>query len=259
MNALAELQRQFLAAVTGEDAGALAARVRAAGEAAAGRIAVYRASVRAGRHDALAATYPVVRRLVGDAFFREMARAYAVQSPSRSGDLHLFGATLADFIASDPHASGLPYLADVARLEWACHTSLHAADAAPFDAAALARIPAERQGAIRLRLDPSVRLVASPHPIVALWEANQPARDGTPDRLEGPDRALVWRDLATVRVRSLDTAEWELACALAAGATLEEAVDAMGEPEAARRLEPLLARLATERVLAGFVLEEGAA
>jgi hypothetical protein len=257
MSALAELQRQFLADLAGDEPGPIASHVRPSGIAPSERMAVYRRSMRASQHDALAATYPVVRRLVADAFFREMARAYAVRSPSRSGDLHLFGSALAGFIAEYPHARDLAYLPDVARLEWACHESLHAAEAGPFDAAALARVPPARQGAIRLRLHPCARLVPSAHPVVALWEANQPGRDGTPDRREGADRALVWRDGAAVRMRSLDAAEWEFVRALARGAALEEAVDAMGEREAERLLEPLLARLALEGVVAGF--DEGGA
>ena len=236
MTALARLQRDFMARLAGEEPGA---------------VAIHRRNVRSARHDALAATYPVVRRLVGDAFFRALALRYGAAHPSRSGDLHLYGGALARFIADDPFAAALPYLADVARLECACHESLHAADAPPLDALALARVPPERQHAIRLALHPSVRLLACGHPVVALWEANQPERDGTPDRTQGADRVCVWRDASGVRVRRMEPPAWECVSALARGASLEAAIE--GLPDGAA--DGILAELGAQGVIAGFTLD----
>ncbi|HUJ01110.1 MAG TPA: DNA-binding domain-containing protein, partial [Usitatibacter sp.] len=157
MSTLAGLQRAFARAVE-EGGDALALRIRGAGSTPAARIAFYRASVRSQRHGALAATYAVVRRLVGDDFFREMARRYAAAHPSRSGDLRLFGDRFGDFLEQDRDARALACLGDVARLEWARHESFHAAEAPGLDAAALAAVAPERQGEVRLLLHPSVRL-----------------------------------------------------------------------------------------------------
>lgn len=244
MSALARLQRDFMAALGGDGPGAMS---------------IYRRNVQAGRHDALAATYPVVRRLVGEAFFRAMALRYGDAHPSRSGDLHLYGDALARFVADDPFAATLAYLADVARLEWACHEALHAADAPPLDARALARVAAARQGAIRFVLHPSVRLVASDHPVVALWEANQPERDGTPDRAEGPDRARVWRNATGVHVRRMEPPAWEFLGALGRGASLEEATDGPGEGAPFPAFDRWLAELGAEGAIAGFTLDEAPA
>ena len=238
MTALARLQRDFMAVLAREDAGPAA---------------IHRRNVVSARHDALAATYPVVRRLVGDAFFRALALRYGAAHPSRSGDLHLYGDALPRFVADDPFAAALPYLPDVARLEWACHESLHAADAPPLDAAALARVPAERAHAIRFVLHPSVRLLACGHPVAALWEANQPERDGTPDRTEDADRVCVWRDASGVHVRRMEPYAWELVCALAGGASLEAALEGGAGGDA------VLAWLGAGGLIAGFTLGEAAA
>jgi hypothetical protein len=253
VSALAQLQRAFAAALHDGAEGAIADRVRAAGAPVQARIGQYVRNMGANRHDALAAAYPVVRRLVGDAFFAGMARRYGAEHPSRSGDLHLFGDALDRFIAAYAPARGLAYLADVARLEWACHECFHAADV-QFDASALAWVPARRRHELRLRLHPAVRLLESPHPIVAIWEGNQPGNDGTPARAAGPDRALVWRDRLEVRVRCLERAEWELLRSLARGATLEDAVASMGAVQAQRVLEAALARCGADGLIAGFEL-----
>jgi hypothetical protein len=244
VSTLAGLQRDFMASLAGEEPGA---------------IAIHRRNVGSSRHAALAATYPVVRRLVGDGFFRALGLRYGEAHPSRSGDLLLYGDALARFVADDPFAAALPYLADVARLEWACHEALHAADAPPLDPLALARVPPERQDAIRFTLHPSVRLLACEHPVVALWEANQPERGGTPDRTEGADRVRVWRDASGVRVRRMEPLAWDFVCALAGNARLADAVDRLGDGASGIPWDALLAELGAEGSIAGFTLGEAAA
>jgi hypothetical protein len=215
-------------------------------------VEVYRRNMLANLGGALAATFPVVQRLVGEAFFREAARAFVLAHPSRSGDLNEYGETFADFLSAYPHARSLGYLADVARLEWACHESYQAADAAPFDLASLATVPAEGYGQIRFALHPAVRLVRSPHPVEAIWTANQPPRDGTPDREVGPDSVVVRREDGGVRVTAVSSAEWDFLDALSRDATLEEASVAMDEAFAAKFLGEGLARLVRDGVIAGF-------
>lgn len=238
MSALAAFQRQFMdmlfAPAPPDDA----------------RLAIYHGAVRANWARALAAAYPVVRRLVGEAFFDAAAAAYGMAYPSRSGDLDAFGDRFAGFLAAYGPAASLAYLPDVARLEWAVHESACAADVPPFDFAELERVPADRHGAVRLRLHPAVRLLESAHPVVAIWEANQPGRDGTPARVEGADRVLVARHDYDCLPRALARAQWALLDGLARGFTLDEACSALGGE--AGQLQPLLVALAGEGVVCGF-------
>jgi len=251
MSELADLQRAFAAALHDGAFDAAARRVRALGVLPAERLALYRRNMRATQHDALAATYPVVRRLVGEAFFRVVALDYLRAWPSRSGNLDELGGELAGFVAAYAPAADLAYLADVARLEWACHESALAADAPALDTAALAQVPAERQGAIHLRLHPSVRRVESEYPVVEIWEANQPDRDGSLLGDVVAERALVWRAGPLVSVRRIDGAERDFLDALAHGAALDAAVAAMGTADATR-VAAMVERLAADGVIAGF-------
>ena len=239
MRTLAAIQREFLAELA--DGGAR----RDAG------MEVHRRNAEDNWHGALAAAYPVVARLVGPAFFREAALRYAGATPSASGDLGEFGAAFARFLAAYPHAATLPYLADVARLEWALHESERARDAAPLDLAALARCAGGDPGAIRLRLHPAVRLIESPHPILALWEANQAGGDGTPVAAPGVARVLVRRVGFVAVPAAIDAPDWTLLAALAAGETLDEACVALGDA-ATEHLGPVLARFVRDGVLCDF-------
>jgi len=235
MSALAALQRDFVA------------RLFAADAPQDPRARLYRDNALATLSGALAATYPVVRRLVGDAFFGEAARRHALAVPSRSGDLNAYGATFAQFLAAYPPARALEYLPDVARLEWALHECAQAADAPPLDTAALARVASGREGELRLALHPAVRFVSSAHPVLAIWEANQPGRDGTPDREPAAERVLVHRGAEGARAACIDAATADLVQALARGTTLDAACDALGAEAA--RLPQLLARLAGMGIL----------
>lgn len=240
---LAALQERFLAAVLDE--------APIEGVAPAEAIEVYRRNARANYRAALAAAYPVVCRLVGEAFFAEASRRFTRAHASASGDLHGYGAGFAAFLGGYAPARALDCLCDVARLEWALHESFHAADAPGLDFAALARIPAARQGELRFRLAPHVRLVRSHHAILAIWEANQPDRDGTPERVEGPGRVVVFREDGESRPHAIDESSWRFLEALGRGASLEAASDALGA-QAQSQLPALLARWTSAGVIGSF-------
>ena len=78
------------------------------------RFAVYRNNVVVGLTEALKSNFPAVARIVGDAFFLAMARAYAAASPPVSPVLLAYGGNFPDFIAAFEPAADLTYLADVA-------------------------------------------------------------------------------------------------------------------------------------------------
>lgn len=249
---LAKLQQEFFAALVSGEAKGLSSQFRGEPAAAAARFAIHSRNAFANWTGALADAYPVVARLVGRAFFEEAARRYAIDNPSTSGDLHLLGAMFPEFLSGYPPAKSLGYLPDVAHLEWALHESSRADDARPFDFLALGRLSAKAYGAIRFTLHPAVRLLRSDFPVVAIWEANQPGRDGTPDREGEGDWVLVRRHGLEVSARRLDEPAWRFLAAISAGARLEEAASAFGEASR-ERLGGALQEFVADGVIAGFV------
>ena len=160
---------EVASAVTAE----AASRVRAGKLPAKHRLEIYRHNVTANLRGALKDIYPVILSVVGDAYFSHAANQFIRTHPSHSGDLNQFGGAFGDFLATYPHAIDLPYLRDVARLEWAWHEAFHAGDAMPFDLARLVTLTEEEHVALRFKLHPTVRLVQSPYPILQIWEVNQ--------------------------------------------------------------------------------------
>jgi hypothetical protein len=224
---LRDLQTEFAAAVF-DARPEMAARVRAGRFPAAQHLQVYRNNVVEGLTGALRAVYPVVEKLVGDGFFRYVAHNYLCAHRPRSGNLHDFGDAFASFLAGFAPAAELPYLPDVARLEWAWHEAFHAADAAAFDLARLAAVPAKQHATLRFVLHPSAHLLTSNFPIVRIFEINQEGYEGDTrvDLAEGSVQTLVIRRALTVMVEPLATGEAALLTALAGQQTLGAAVPA---------------------------------
>lgn len=224
---LRDLQADFAAAVFDERP-EMAARVRAGRFPAAQHLQVYRNNVVEGLTGALRAVYPVVEKLVGDGFFRYAVHEYLRAHRPRSGNLHDFGDAFARFLAGFAPAASLPYLPDVARLEWAWHQAFHAAEAPAFDLARLGEVPAEQHAALRFALHPSARLLVSDYPVVRIFEINQEGHDGDTnvDLAEGGVRALIIRRGLTVYVEPLAAGEAELLAALAGQQLLGAAVQA---------------------------------
>src|SRR5829696_7581086 len=102
------------------------------------RFSVYRNNVFVSLTEALVTRFPVCHALVGDEFFRAMARGFIELSPPRSPVLMTYGDDFGDFIETFPPARSVPYLGDVARLEAALTLAYHAADATPLTADELA-------------------------------------------------------------------------------------------------------------------------
>jgi hypothetical protein len=225
--------------------GATALLRESRGVSAERRLHVYRNNLFASLGAALRAVYPVTARLLGDAFFRQLARAYVVKHPSTSGSLHAFGAQLPAFVRRQATLAELPYLGDVATLEWAQHEVYHEADEEALDTAALARVPGELQGRIRLHLQLASRFVASPFPVLAIWQANQAAaKDAVaPVSLaDGAVRVLVARSDFEVEFRVLADGEERFLRALASGEPLATAVAAALAVDPAFDLGATLAR-----------------
>lgn len=224
MPALRELQSRFAAAVLDGDETALLADLVEAPALAQRRLAAYRRNVRGNLIAALESTYCVLCNIVGQDFLRAAAREFIAVQPSRSGDLNDYGEEFAAFIAAWPHAADLPYLGDVARMEWRVQQVYYATDAAVPDLGALAECAPEHWGELRFAFHAGWARFDSPWPLADIWRVNQPGYDGA----MGIDfdlgaQLLILRRHGRVAVLSLAPGEAALIDALAAGLPLAAA------------------------------------
>jgi len=180
------------------------ARAMARRPADLGPLSVYRNTSLSGAVEALIDNYPVVRAIIGDAMFGNVAIDYAMAQPPNSPVLAFYGRRFADWIEAKFWAADMPYLADVARIERLHIESLFAADARPLAQDALAEIGPDAWSVTRLRLHPATRIHASPMPAMSIWLAHQSGRPSVIEPEWRPEGALFTRPHSTVQARVLD-------------------------------------------------------
>lgn len=194
------------------------------------RFAVYRNNVTVSLVDALASIFPTVQNLVGEDFFRAMARLYVTAHPPTSPLIFTYGESFPTFVESFPPAADLPFLADVARVERLWLDAFHSADAIPLDPAALAQVPAEDLAGIRFRPHPAMRITRLEHAggTITLKDRACVSLEGVDPML--PEAVLITRPDCDVAIELLPSGGATFFEALAAGQTLGEAfVAASGE------------------------------
>ncbi|NRR30966.1 DUF692 family protein [Oxalobacteraceae bacterium] len=194
------------------------------------RFALYRGNLSAGWHKTLGAAYPVLCQLVGEEFFGGLSQAYGHAHPSDNPDLNRFGAHFGDFLASFPHVADLPYLPDMARLEWALHRAHYGASAVALTPEQIAAVPPDQIEAARFTLHPACQLFQSDWAVVALWLAHQPDGGAAfPDRMDQAGAGLVLRPQWKTQLVPLSVANHAALAVLAGGGSFGAALDAAFE------------------------------
>jgi uncharacterized protein (UPF0276 family) len=188
------------------------------------RFALYRGNLTATWAKALGAAYPVIQQLVGDEFFEALAREYGREYPSDDGDLNRFGANFPLFLEAFPHTQELPYLPDMARLEWLLHRAHYAASADAVDAAGLAAIPPDALEQACFEFAPALKLFQSQWAVVQLWQAHHNQAEW-PQELTAESRAIVARPRWKTAVIAQSQAAYAALSILQQGGTFGAALD----------------------------------
>ncbi len=229
---LTQEQHGLLAALFGDaDEAALWPCLQAGSYSALARrgLLAYQSNGLALAERVLGAAYPVLAQLIGDESFSPLARHVWRQQPPQRGDLACWGAGVAAFIEAAPQLANEPFLADVARVEWALHRAATAADVQP-DLPSLALLSdGDEANAATVTLAAGVFVLASPWPVVSIVNAHlgrEPTMEQAAERLQSAvgEHALVWRHGFKPRLRSISAAEHVLLAALQARCSLDDAL-----------------------------------
>ena len=204
---------------------------------------VYRHTASSTLLNALRLSFPVIVRLVGPEFFEGAGHEFIARNPPRSAYLNDYGGAFASFLAGFAPVAGVPYLSDVAQLEWAVNQALHAGDAPPLDLQRLASLAEAALPSVVFDIHPSIGLLKLAFPADDIWRAVLDADDVAMARIDlnsGPVHLLIERDHSGVQVRRLAPWAWKLTQSLAAGRSLQAAIADSPVPKAAS-LNTLLA------------------
>jgi hypothetical protein len=243
MPTLADLQGQFAAALRDPEQPP-PSQARGPTETACGRrFDVHRNNMTVSLVEALESSYPAVRCLVGDEYFAAVARAFVRQHPPRSPVLLHYGGDFGDFLQQVPSATRVPYLGDVARLEWARIAALHAADAAPATLSALAEIAEQDLPDLSLRLHPTLTLIRTRWPVAALWQACCEPEEDVEVRMDEPQQVAILRPAWEVTTHCLPIGQAVFVIALQQGLRLADAAGEAAESDPSFDLAEVLQRV----------------
>lgn len=188
------------------------------------RFNIYRNNTFASLTTTLLSVFPVTASLLGEGYFRFAAAGYIKGNPPSEPRLVRYGGNFAEFLGRLEDLRSMPFVADVARLEWRIAEALDASVSEPRTIAEFTTIGAAAVPDIRLQ--PSLRLLYSRWPALDIWSAHQPG--GDLDTLakvrRRPERIALWRSHDSVRFLRLGSAHYAFLHALAKQRGLEAAV-----------------------------------
>jgi uncharacterized protein (UPF0276 family) len=191
-----------------------------------GHFSVYRNNVRESLTCALRGIYGGTEALVGADFFRQTALQYIEAHPPSQPSIASYGETLPDFLATLASCEGLPYLADVAKLEWhLSRASLHEVLPA-MSADALASCAGDDPVEVTFMAQPGLSYLNSAYPVDHIWDFARRGGKGEPPRIDEAPAALeIAPGNEGAVVRRLDMSEFSFRSALASGACIGAAAD----------------------------------
>lgn len=249
---LRELQQQFMATLYDPAAPGPLAAIAGHGLAPADRIRIYRRSCNETQIAALRVSYPAVVALVGDAYFDQTARGYRRVHPSRCGNLQAFGDALADYMEVLPNCRSLPYLPDVARLEWLRQLTILAPESAPIGPDVLAAAIRSAGDSLQVVLHPSLHLLDSRYPVLTIWNYALRPDDEKLTLGEDGESVALWRDAGEVVMAELDAASFACIAAFVQRSPLGESLTMAQSVDPDFDLDACLASLVAHGLVIGL-------
>jgi Putative DNA-binding domain len=218
---------------------------------ATAQLEIYREQYERRHLASLREDYASVVHYLGQAQFDALARAYLLEYPPTHFSLQKLGNSLPEFVCNLPEFRSDRLLCDLVRVEEAFLFAWDAADAPPFDPAALSAVPEASWPLVRVHLHPSVRLLRL-HYEAHLYRASVrtqsvdspsgafgAASTATSEGMQAesvvafraaaiaPIELVIARGATTLEFMAIDPPQWALLERLHAGAPLGAACEAV--------------------------------
>lgn len=194
------------------------------------RLSVYSGGYIARIGEALKEAYEAVRHVLGEDAFHQLCLRYASGFPSENYNLSMAGRYLPQFLSQDALSKKLPFLPDLAMLEWKIIEAFHSFDKQPLLRDALGRLSLEDWERAVFEFQPSAQLMPSSWPVLDIWQARKAPVESIKIQLEGcPQKVLVFRSGLETRCVLLGEDQYRFLKVLSAGKTLGEACEDIQE------------------------------
>ncbi len=200
------------------------------------RFGIYSGSVHGILTQALGIMFPICKSLVGDDFFNNMCKIFIDKNPPNTSFFAEYGSQLPEFIGTFEHVKDLPYLQDVARLEWIRQVIWHEEESHSSDFSGLATLSEEDQSKVIFKLSKRMRLIKSDYRIDELWFAHQPDSEIELEdiNINKAVKLIIKRDQNIIKISTFSENEtdsnfWDFLYAISKGNNLERLAEHFGE------------------------------
>lgn len=186
---------------------------------------LYRERALANLHEQLLRVYPITRTLLTQPEFRAASDEYFSKSMPSAIDPMKFAKDFPEFLADFPTEKDLPYLVDVAMLDFGCYQSHQAMDATPTKSKIFTELTPDQLASRRVQLHPACFWMSSSFAIYDFWQRHHAkTRSATSSNTMETQEVVIIRPKFTVEVHKVDTGLVKTLDALDAGQTLNEAL-----------------------------------
>jgi len=218
------MMADILGNASGGDATDLASSIRLPqGADAETRLDIHRHGYPARIAEALEESFPAIATILGGESFNSLARDYIAGIRQEPLNLNSIGAGLPAFLTRSELTRSLPFLPDLAGLEWAIIECFHAERHPPFDMSVCSDWGLDEWSEAKIEFQPATCLLRSAWPIRELRDAREVERSEIDiDLVDRPDRVLIHRVEFDVVTESLDDADALIFESLAQGCRLGE-------------------------------------
>ncbi len=223
------------------------------------RLDAYVGGYRTRLVEALAASYPVLQKTLGNQEFERQMREYVDATCSRHYSVREYGADIAQWLAASDNRGNGAKLAELARWEWTLGKVFDAPDDDPLELSALANVSPEDWPRLSFTLRSCVRQFQTSSNVVQWWRATNGLCEQPRDLTDAaPSQWLMWRRGVKTLFRSLDTIEATILDTARAGTAFghlcEQAALYLDESAVAFRTAAFLRGWITEELIAGYSL-----
>jgi hypothetical protein len=185
------------------------------------RLAIYRNNHIKGLTNILISTFPLIEKIVGRAFMTQMSAEYIKKNLPDKANMNLYGKDFPEFIKNNEPAHKLPYLYDIAQMEWLWNEAYYAPEHISLDPNQLLELNEEDFYSMRLKLGDSVRLMQSKFSLIKIrtfLESDEPKEKIKYD--SHPSNILISKINHQVQVTPLSDAEFLFLKGIKKGAAL---------------------------------------
>jgi hypothetical protein len=164
-------------------------------------------------------TYPAIRWVIGDQHFLKICHKFIESQPSVTYNLLFYGKEFADFMLANFSTQKIPFLHDLARLEWLYKEAYNRPRSNPMSEDQL--LVLTQASDYRVQFIESLNILTSPFAIFELWSRREePAYNFELINWLHPENLLIYKIRNKVTVTQIMPIEAEILKSLEGGASL---------------------------------------